>query len=92
MDVIGVVSANNVDAPDGFPLTNGIVSRVRMQWQDYRLGQNHAWHPISGTARCEDVTSSYLPDPGLPDPAQHAEATRLTWTGVLVDLDVVDPT
>ena len=38
VDVTGVVSANNVDAPDGFPMTAGVVTRVRMSRQDCRSG------------------------------------------------------
>ncbi|WP_207950225.1 hypothetical protein [Nocardioides ochotonae] len=83
VDLIGVVSANNLDAPDGLPMTEGLVKRVRMEWQDYRPGDGAAWCPVPGTARYEDLESSYLPPPGPIDPA-----TRAVWTGVLVDLEV----
>ncbi|MQW76078.1 hypothetical protein GHK92_09340 [Nocardioides sp. dk4132] len=81
--LIGVLAANNVDAPDGFPMTEGLVTRVRMEWQDHRPGDGAAWYPVPGTARYEDLQSSYLPHAGPIDPV-----TRVVWTGVLVDLEV----
>jgi hypothetical protein len=84
VEVTGVVSANNVDAPDGFPTTAGVVTRVRMEWQHYQSGDNNDWYPVPGTARYEDLTSSYLPI----EPAGHADTTRVVWTRVLVDLEV----
>ncbi|NPC97440.1 hypothetical protein [Nocardioides sp. zg-DK7169] len=83
VDLLGVVSANNVDVPDGFPTTEGLVTRVRMEWQECRPGDDTAWYPVPGTARYEDLQSSYLPHAGSLDPA-----TRAVWTGVLVDLEV----
>lgn len=86
VDVTGVVSANNVDVPEGFPVTTGIVTRVRMEWQDHWLGDDGAWHPVPGTARYEDLPSSYLPREAAISPGG---TTHETWTGVLVDLEVM---
>lgn len=33
VELAGVVSLNNIDAPDGFPVTRGVIRRVRMEWQ-----------------------------------------------------------
>ncbi|WP_395695264.1 hypothetical protein [Nocardioides sp.] len=83
VEVTGTVCANDQDAPDDFPPTDGVVTRVRMVWQDYRPGENHVWYPVPGTTRYEDLDSSYLPHLDLTDPT-----ARVVWTGVLVDLDV----
>lgn len=87
VDVTGVVSANNVDAPDGFPETEGVVTRVRMEWQAYQPGDNSVSYPVPGTSRYEDLQTSYLPGPEPIDSTAHADRL-FVWTGVLVDLDV----
>jgi hypothetical protein len=33
IDVVGSISSNNVDAPDGFPDVRGVIRRVRTEWQ-----------------------------------------------------------
>lgn len=87
VDVTGVVSANIVDAPEGFPVTTGIVTRVRMEWQDHEPGDDGAWYPVPGTARYEDLRVSYLPRHEFTDaPARARE--MFAWSGVLIDLDV----
>jgi len=86
VELTGVVSLNNIDAPDGFPVTRGVIRRVRMEWQ------------ATGTApgvtpRYEDVPVSYLPDydsgppVGLPGTSTATSLRALRWSGCLVDLE-----
>jgi hypothetical protein len=80
--VTGTVSFNNVDAPDGFPETAGVLRRVRMRWT-----------PTHGHARYtrhEDVERSYLPswDEAPPASVVRTSRVRLRWAGCLVDLEL----
>jgi hypothetical protein len=68
LDLAGTVSSNNVDAPDGFAETSGVMRRVRMEWRNK-----------SAEYRYEEVPASSLP----------AES-GITWTGVLIDLEIGD--
>lgn len=61
--LVGTVSSNNVDAPDGFPRTSGVVRRVRMERQEFVMSPDGCWRRVSGEARYEEVTASYLESP-----------------------------
>jgi hypothetical protein len=61
VEVTGMISSNNMDAPDGFPETRGVVRRVRMGWSDYAAGRQGSWTHDGGPTRYEDVSASYFP-------------------------------
>ena len=96
IEVTGTISLNNIDAPDGFPTTHGVVRRVRMAWQEFefakgggRLGPKPGTHLLY-----EDVLASYLPtfDDSPPrsiaDRDHRRDLSSLRWTGCLIDLDL----
>ena len=90
VEISGTISTNNVDAPDGFPCTTGVVRRVRMEWRRLEDGQHGAATFVGAEALHEDVSSTYLPgwdDGPLTDLGEPAPR-RLRWTGCLVDLEV----
>jgi hypothetical protein len=43
MEVAGTISTNDVDAPEGFPETSGVLRRVRMVWDDFVISPEGAW-------------------------------------------------
>ena len=96
IEVTGTISLNNVDAPYGFPTTDGVVRRVRMEWQEYEFaGDGSRLRPTPGTHPLyEDVLASYLPtfDYSPTRSIAHGDERRdvssLRWTGCLVDLDL----
>jgi hypothetical protein len=79
VEIVGTVSSNNVDAPQGFPETRGVVRRVRMEWQELVLvDQVGTWSNETGEARYEEVPVSYLPatEVAPTDPVDQAAAIR----------------
>lgn len=95
VELTGVVSLNNIDAPDGFPVTRGAIRRVRMEWQATGTGTDgkRVSLPPGAASHYEDVPVSYLPGyddgpgPGFPlDPAA-ISAQALRWSGCLVDVE-----
>ena len=88
VEVVGVVSTTDIDAPDGFPTTRGVVLRARMEWQHYRLGEDRVRRLVVGLSRYEDVRSTYLPPPEPDRPPARPGTIEAVWAGVLVDLDV----
>lgn len=99
VELTGVVSLNNIDAPDGFPVTTGIIRRVRMEWQATGTGTDGQPMSLPPDARShyEDVPVSYLPGydagpgPGFPHAPAAISAQALRWSGCLVDLDPFAP-
>lgn len=96
IEVTGTISLNNIDAPDGFPTSYGVVRRVRMEWQEFeftpggsRLGPRPGTHPFY-----EDVQASYLPTfddsptRSIADYDDRRDVSSLRWTGCLIDLDL----
>jgi hypothetical protein len=80
MEAAGTVSVNNVDAPDGFPATLGVLRRLRMMWHDVVIGPQGVWRSTGEATRYEDVTSTYFPvrQPTAFDPEVEAELRRST--------------
>lgn len=96
VELTGVVSLNNIDAPDGFPVTRGVIRRVRMEWQATgtgTAGQRVPPPPPGASSHYEEVPVSYLPgfDGGPGAGFRHAPAAvspqALRWSGCLVDLE-----
>jgi hypothetical protein len=81
------VSSNDVDAPDGFPATTGVVRRIRMEWREFVQFKSREWRNENGRARYEVVPVTYFPveDHGLGSPALGTKPSA--WTGVLIDLE-----
>jgi hypothetical protein len=89
VEVRGTVSSNNVDAPDDFPETTGVIRRLRMVWHDVVMSPQGQWVGTGEGSRHEEVATTYLP---APEPWQRATTpgTKDTWwTGVLMDLETV---
>lgn len=78
IEVTGSISFNNVDAPDRFPVTHGVVRRVRMEWQECVERDGRAGPSPQAEPRYEDVSASWFPPDDRPE----------RWTGCLVDLDL----
>ncbi len=80
LEVAGIISHNNIDAPDGFPYTRGVIRRVRMEWRTLAMDE---------AARYEDLSASYLPtrDASTEDPSGD---TVPRWNGCLIDLEIPD--
>lgn len=78
VEVVGTVCTNNVDAPDGFPETTGVVRRIRMEWRDLVLGPDGSWHCVADGLRYEEVSQTYLPPIEIeePDPEIEADLNR----------------
>jgi hypothetical protein len=98
VELAGVVSLNNIDAPDGFPVTRGVIRRVRMEWQATGTGTDGQRVSLPGAAiHYEDVPVSYLPGyddgpgPGFRLTPAAIAAQALRWSGCLVDLDPDTP-
>lgn len=94
VEITGVVSLNNVDAPDDFPATRGVIRRVRMEWRATGTGTDGQRVSLPGAAiHYEEVPVSYLPGyddgpgPGFPHAPAATAAQALRWSGCLVDLD-----
>jgi len=93
MEITGVVFLNNTDAPDGFPVTRGVIRRVRMEWQATGTETNgqRVPPPPGASIHYEDVPVSYLPgyddEPGFPHAPAAISAQALRWSGCLVDLE-----
>ena len=97
-EITGVVSLNNIDAPDGFPATRGVIRRVRMEWQATGTGTDGQRVSLPGAAsHYEEVPVGYLPGyddgpgPGFPRAPAAISAQALRWSGCLVDLDTGAP-
>lgn len=78
VEVVGTVYTNNLDAPDGFPQTTGVVRRIRMEWQDVELGQDGSWHRVADGLHYEEVSQTYFPPIEIeePDPEVKADLNR----------------
>jgi hypothetical protein len=78
VEVVGTVCTNNIDAPDGFPETTGVVRRTRMDWRDYVMGSDKSWRGVSGGPRYEEVPETYFPPVEIeaPDPEVESELNR----------------
>lgn len=74
VQVVGAVCTNNIDAPDGFPETTGVVRRIRMEWRDYVMGPDNSWRDVSGGLRYEEVPATYFPPIEIEKPDPEAEA------------------
>jgi hypothetical protein len=61
VEVAGSVGTNNVDAPDGFPETAGVLRRVRMEWQDLVMNPDGGWRGKGAGTRYEEVPTTYFP-------------------------------
>lgn len=61
IQVVGTIRTNNVDAPEGFPETSGVVRRLWMVWDDLALGPEGVWRSDPEGTRYEEVTSTYFP-------------------------------
>ena len=79
IEVAGTISINNVDAPEGFPETSGVLRRVRMVWADFVISPEGVWRSTGEGTRYEEVTSTYFPvhEPTAFDPEVEAELRRL---------------
>lgn len=61
IDVVGTISTNDVDVPEGFPETSGVVRRLRMVWQDFVFSPGGVWRSTGDGSRYDEVTSTYFP-------------------------------
>lgn len=79
IEVAGTISTNNVDAPEGFPETSGVLRRVRMVWNDFVISQEGVWRSTGEGTGYEEVTSTYFPvrEPTPFDPEVEAELRRM---------------
>jgi hypothetical protein len=79
IEVAGTIRTNNVDAPEGFPQTSGVVRRVRMVWDDVVVSSEGGWQSDPEGTRYEEVTSTYFPphEPMAFDSTDEAELLRL---------------
>jgi hypothetical protein len=77
--VAGTISTNNVDAPEGFPATSGVLRGVRMVWSDFVISPQGVWLSTGEGTRYEEVRSTYFPvrEPVPFDPEVEAELRRL---------------
>ena len=84
IEVAGTVSTNNVDAPEGFPETSGVVRRVRMVWADSVIDPQGVWRGTGEGIRYEEVTSTYfpVPEPTVLEPEVEAETAPTCPRGV----------
>jgi hypothetical protein len=61
IEVAGTISTNDVDAPEGFPETSGVLRRVLMVWADFVISPEGVWLSTGEGTRYEEVTSTYFP-------------------------------
>ena len=61
VEIAGSVSSNNVDAPDGFPTSSGVVRRIRMEWHELVMRPDGSGHDPHGQVSYEEVTATYFP-------------------------------
>lgn len=87
IDIRGVIRHNNVDAPNGFPETVGVVSRVRMEWRTFNGDGFGGFEVTKEPAQYEKVDTSYLPN--WPD-MDGTEPMVTLWTGLLLDIDITE--
>jgi hypothetical protein len=78
VDVVGTVCTNKVDAPDGFPVTTGVIRRIRMEWRDIVMGSDKSWASARDGLRYEEVSETYFPPVEIeePDPEVEADLNR----------------
>ncbi len=82
----GVLSVDTYRSPPEWPITEGVVTRVRTEHRWYVRDGSGVWVPESADARYEVVTESGCWDhEPVPAPDQ---ARREVWTGVLLDVDI----
>lgn len=74
VEVVGTICTNNLDAPDGFPDTTGVVRRVRMEWRDLVLGPDGSLQPVADGLRYEEVSRTYFPPIEFEEPDAEAGA------------------
>ena len=74
VELVGSVCTNSLDAPDGFPETTGAVRRLRMEWQDYIMGEDKSWHVVRDGVRYEEVSETYFPPAETAAPDEEVEA------------------
>lgn len=79
VEVAGTVCTNNVDAPDGFPETTGVLRRIQMEWDDFVMGSDGAWRSTGDGRRYEEVPATYFPpvEAETLDPEVEADLKRL---------------
>lgn len=87
IDIRGVCRHNNIDAPNGFPETIGVVRRVRMEWRTFEGNGKGDFEVTNKPALYENVRVSSLPQ--WPEPGSR-EAMAALWTGLLLDIDIID--
>ena len=89
LDVAGTISTNNVDAPEGFPETSGVVRRVRMVWSDFNKSPKEGvWLSAGEEPSYEDARSTYIPEAeAKPHTPLLAGSRKTRWTAALIDLD-----
>lgn len=87
IDIRGVIRQNNIDAPNGFPETVGVVRRVRMEWRTFDGDGDGGFEVTNDPAHYEDVRISSLPERHEPG---SRETMATLWTGLLLDIDIVD--
>jgi hypothetical protein len=77
VEVAGAVSTNNVDVPDDFPETTGVLRRVRMEWQDFVMSPS-GWRSKGEGTRYEEVATTYSPasEPRTFEPEVEEELIR----------------
>jgi hypothetical protein len=78
IEVAGTISSNDLDAPEGFPETSGVVRRVRMVWDDFVMSADGVWRSAGHGTRFEEVASTYIPvpEPTTFDPEVEAALRR----------------
>lgn len=81
----GTITAHNTDAPEGFPMTTAVITRVRNIWRPRTTSEDDP----PGPATLEDVPVVRAPrqDPA-PRPTAPQGRDQLWWSGALVDLDL----
>lgn len=79
IEVLGTISTNNIDAPEGFPETTGVLRRVRMVWNGFAISREGVWRSTGEGTRYEDVPSTYFPvrEPTTFDPDVEPELRRM---------------
>jgi hypothetical protein len=87
VEIAGQVSSNDIDAPDGFPATTGVVRRILMEWREFVEFKSRSWRNEGGRARYEKVPATYFPVGDHEPTGAALGATKTVWTGVLIELE-----
>ena len=85
VDLEAMVQYNTADAPEGFPETEGVVRRLRMEWKTFVMKDDFVSRAVDGSARYDDVPLSFIP---LQPFQGQNRAAYTSWTGLLADVEI----